>query len=118
MFSLFYFDMERYVFRSGTITIDIKRLMYEEFLKKLLQKPVLKGSELLYMFLTTQQDFSLIVTTAAVPIGDLGNIYQSVAYKLRKEKGQHLDSFMNTFLASTGKLKQKYVNHKIYMFML
>ncbi|KRT81497.1 hypothetical protein AMK59_5264 [Oryctes borbonicus] len=36
---------------------------------------------------------------------DLENIYQSVAYKLRKEKGQHLDSFMNTFLASTGRVK-------------
>lgn len=81
-------------------------MAYEDFLRKLLQKPVLKGSDLLYMFLTKPQDFSIIVATAAAPIADLGNIYQSVAYKLRKEKGQHLDSFMNTFLASTSKLKQ------------
>lgn len=40
-------------------------------------------------------------------VSDLGNIYQSVAHKLRKEKGQHLDSFMNTFLHSTENEKSK-----------
>lgn len=64
------------------------------------------------MFLTLEQEEFTVMATSAVPIGDLGNIYQSVAHKLRKEKGQHLDSFMHTFLASTGKIKQKYV-HKL-----
>lgn len=32
---------------------------------------------------------------------DIGVLYQSMAHKLRKEKGQHLDKFMSTFLAST-----------------
>lgn len=70
-----------------------------------MKKPALKGSDLLHTFLTAEQDFTLVVTTAITAVGDLGNIYQSVAYKLRKEKGQNLDNFMNTFLVSTGRSK-------------
>lgn len=87
--------------------VDLRRAMYEEFLRKLLKKSALKGSDLLSSFLTFEHDFTLMISTANVQIGDFGNIYQSVAYKLRKEKGQHLDSFMNTFLASTGRIKSK-----------
>lgn len=88
--------------------IEVRRLKYEDFLTKLLQKPALKGSDLLHTFLTSEQDFTLMVTAGVTGVGDLGNIYQSVAYKLRKEKGQHLDSFMNTFMASTGSSKLGY----------
>lgn len=71
-------------------------------MKKLLQKPALRGSDLLHSFLTTEEDFTLFITMNASNIQDIGNIYQSVAYKLRKEKGQHLDTFMAAFLKSTG----------------
>lgn len=80
---------------------------YEEFVKKLLQKPTLRGSDLLYSFLTTEEDFAIFIATSAPNIQDIGNIYQSVAHKLRKEKGQHLDPFMTAFLNSTGKPRQE-----------
>lgn len=91
--------------RRPSTPVEVRRNKYDEFLKHLLQKPSLKGSDLLHTFLTSEQDFTLVVTTTITAVGDLGNIYQSMAYKLRKEKGQHLDNFMNTFLASTGRSK-------------
>lgn len=90
--------------RRNLGALEYKKLKYEEFIQKLLLKQSLRGSDLLYTFLTSEHDFMLLINTT-VPIGDLGNIYQSVAYKLRKEKGQHLDGFMNTFLNSTGRPK-------------
>lgn len=87
--------------------METRRTKYEHFLQSLLQKPSLRGSDLLHTFLTSDQDFTYIVTASVPVVEDLGNIYQSVAFKLRKEKGQHLDSFMNTFLASTGKSKHR-----------
>lgn len=90
--------------RRNTNTVEYRRSKYEEYLRKLLLKPALRGSDLLHTFLTCEHDFTFMVN-AAVPVGDLGNIYQSVAHKLRKEKGQHLDGFMSMFLASTGRAK-------------
>ncbi|XP_018361321.1 PREDICTED: sorting nexin-14-like [Trachymyrmex cornetzi] len=75
------------------------RQRYEEFLQKLLSKPMLRSSELLYTFLTTP---NLKPYFANYSTPDIGILYQNVAYKLRKEKGQHLDKFMSTFLASTN----------------
>jgi len=72
---------------------------YEEFLQKLLSKSMLRCSELLYTFLTIP---NLKPYYASYNTSDIGIIYQSMAYKLRKEKGQHLDKFMSTFLASTN----------------
>jgi len=79
------------------LTVNCQR--YEEFLEKLLSKPMLKSSELLYTFLTTP---NLKPYFANYSTPDIGILYQSMAYKLRKEKGQHLDKFMSTFLASTN----------------
>ncbi|CAH2265662.1 jg4912 [Pararge aegeria aegeria] len=42
-------------------------------------------------------------STLSASASDLGNIYQSVAHKLRKEKGQHLESFLRNFLISSDK---------------
>ncbi|KAK4877057.1 hypothetical protein RN001_009563 [Aquatica leii] len=92
--------------RRSNLPLETRKGKYESFLSLLLQKPSLRGSDLLHTFLTTDQDFTLLVSCTVPVVEDLGNIYQSVAFKLRKEKGQHLDSFMNTFLASTGKSKQ------------
>ncbi|GLV46764.1 hypothetical protein CBL_13537 [Carabus blaptoides fortunei] len=93
--------------RRSTTPIETRKQKYEEFLQKLLQKPSLRGSDLLYTFLTTKQNFTMIADTSVPIVSDLENIYQSVAHKLRKEKGQHLDSFMSTFLASTETGKSK-----------
>ncbi|CAG9818827.1 unnamed protein product [Phaedon cochleariae] len=88
--------------RKTGSSIETRITKYEEFLKKLLLKSTLKGSDLLYYFLTTEEDFTIYIAQNATNIQDIGNIYQSVAYKLRKEKGQYLDSFMMSFLNSTG----------------
>ncbi|XP_018573959.1 sorting nexin-14 isoform X2 [Anoplophora glabripennis] len=93
--------------RKAGSSVDIRMVKYEEFLKKLLQKPTLRSSDLLYSFLTTEEDFAIFIATSTPNIQDFGNIYQSVAHKLRKEKGQHLDSFMSAFLSSTGKPRQE-----------
>ncbi|XP_031833287.1 sorting nexin-14 [Nomia melanderi] len=77
----------------------LNRQRYEEFLEKLLSKPVLRSSELLYNFLT-MPNLKPYFTNYSTP--DIGILYQNVAYKLRKEKGQNLDKFMTTFLASTN----------------
>ncbi|XP_076296987.1 sorting nexin-14 isoform X2 [Lasioglossum baleicum] len=79
---------------------------YEDFLDKLLSKPVLRSSELLYNFLT-MPNLKPYFTNYSTP--DIGIIYQNVAYKLRKEKGQNLDKFMTTFLASTN-IKNDYTD--------
>nr|XP_033337093.1 sorting nexin-14-like isoform X1 [Megalopta genalis]XP_033337095.1 sorting nexin-14-like isoform X1 [Megalopta genalis]XP_033337096.1 sorting nexin-14-like isoform X1 [Megalopta genalis] len=79
---------------------------YEDFLDKLLSKPSLRSSELLYNFLT-MPNLKPYFTNYSTP--DIGILYQSMAYKLRKEKGQNLDKFMTTFLASTN-IKNDYTD--------
>ncbi|XP_073947403.1 sorting nexin-14-like [Choristoneura fumiferana] len=79
------------------------RYKYEDFLQRVLQKSLLQTSELLHLFLTVDGDFSHVVqaSTLNANSSDLGNIYQSVTHKLRKEKGQHLESFLKNFLVSS-----------------
>ncbi|KPJ21405.1 Sorting nexin-14, partial [Papilio machaon] len=86
--------------RRDNSPLETLRYKYEDFLQRLLQKPLLQTSELLYLFLTVDGDFSLVVQASTLNANspDLGNIYQSVAHKLRKEKGQHLESFLRNFL--------------------
>ncbi|EFN87552.1 sorting nexin-14 [Harpegnathos saltator] len=85
--------------KNPHLSLTTNRQRYEEFLQKLLSKPMLRSSELLYTFLTTP---NLKPYYANYSTPDIGILYQSMAYKLRKEKGQHLDKFMSTFLASTN----------------
>ncbi|XP_066581339.1 sorting nexin-14-like [Prorops nasuta] len=70
---------------------------YQDFLQKLLSKPMLRSSELLYTFLTSPN----LKPYSNYSTPDIGILYQSMTHKLRKERGQHLDKFMSTFLAST-----------------
>ncbi|XP_043513618.1 sorting nexin-14-like [Frieseomelitta varia] len=84
----------------------INRQRYEDFLEKLLSKPVLRSSELLYNFLT-MPNLKPYFTNYSTP--DIGILYQSMAYKLRKEKGQNLDKFMAVFLSSTN-IKNDYTD--------
>ncbi|CAL1674633.1 unnamed protein product [Lasius platythorax] len=85
--------------KNPHLPLAANRQRYEEFLQKLLSKPMLRSSELLYTFLTTP-NLKPCFTNYSTP--DIGILYQSMTYKLRKEKGQHLDKFMSTFLASTN----------------
>lgn len=72
--------------------------IYQEFLQKLLSKPTLRSSELLQTFLTAP---NLKPYISAYSSTDLGVIYQSMTHKLRKERGQNLDRFMQVFFKST-----------------
>ncbi|XP_025833224.1 sorting nexin-14 isoform X2 [Agrilus planipennis] len=96
--------------RRFAVPVETRKHKYEIFLKSLLQRPNLRGSDLLFTFLTTEQDFTLFLnTTSNFPlVDDIGNIYQTFAFKIRKERGQHLDTFINTYLNSTGYSKSKF----------
>ncbi|XP_055997437.1 sorting nexin-14-like isoform X2 [Ostrea edulis] len=77
--------------------IEGKRDQFETYLQKLLTKPYLTGSQLLYNFLTTEEEF----TTGFLPDIKLGKMFKSGAMKLVKERGQHLDLYLNSFEQST-----------------
>ncbi|KAJ8713252.1 hypothetical protein PYW07_013622 [Mythimna separata] len=89
--------------RRDNSPLETLRYKYEDFLQRLLQKSLLQTSELLRIFLTEDGDFSIVVqaSTLNATSSDLGNIYQSVAHRLRKEKGQHLESFLRNLLVSS-----------------
>ncbi|KAK3774463.1 hypothetical protein RRG08_000416 [Elysia crispata] len=77
-----------------------KKPDFENYLQKLLTKPQLKNSELLYKFLTSEHEFS----TSFLPDIKLGKFVKS---KLVKEKGQHLDEFLVNFQTSTEAAKPR-----------
>ncbi|XP_047026536.1 uncharacterized protein LOC124634907 [Helicoverpa zea] len=89
--------------RRDNSPLETLRYKYEDFIQRLLQKSLLQTSELLRIFLTEDGDFSMVVqaSTLNATSTDLGNIYQSVAHRLRKEKGQHLESFLRNLLVSS-----------------
>ncbi|KAK3581483.1 hypothetical protein CHS0354_031816 [Potamilus streckersoni] len=75
--------------------IDSMREPFEKYLQDLLTRPQLKGSQLLYNFLTSETDFSTGFDI------NLGKIIRSVAMKVLEEKGQHLETFLQAFETST-----------------
>ncbi|XP_042216155.1 sorting nexin-14-like isoform X1 [Homarus americanus] len=83
--------------------MQTRRQLFEEFLQKLLQKPALKGSQLLFLFLKTKDEF----TNTYLPDVSIGRLIRDVPRKLMKERGQHLDAFINVFLSSTITLNKK-----------
>ncbi|KAK7112643.1 sorting nexin-14-like isoform X2 [Littorina saxatilis] len=82
---------------------ESRKDVFEQFLQKLLTKPHLKGSQLLYKFLTTEDEF----TSSFLPDMKIGKFVKSVPMKLVKEKGQHLDPFLVNFEKSTEAAKPK-----------
>ncbi|XP_067005138.2 sorting nexin-14 [Anabrus simplex] len=93
----------------GVEFMESKRQCFEEFLQRLLQKPNLRGSDLLHSFLRSPSEFVSTTggITGAMPEGLGRMIRRSVPLKLRKERGQHLDTFLNTFLSSTEGAKTR-----------
>lgn len=74
------------------------RIALEKYLRELLTVPPLRSSELLYSFLRLDaEEF----TASFLPDIRLGKMIRTVPMRLLKEKGQHLDPFLQTFLAST-----------------
>lgn len=83
--------------------MEKKRPGLEKYLRVLLTKPILRGSQLLYTFLTTNEEFVNKI------FGDvnLGKFVRSVSTKVIKERGQHLERFLMTFLASVEAARPK-----------
>ncbi|XP_078691064.1 sorting nexin-14-like isoform X6 [Branchiostoma floridae x Branchiostoma belcheri] len=83
--------------------IDSKIAIFEKWLQMLLTKPALRGSELLHSFLSPGPEFE----TRLLPDVNIGKMLKSVPNKLVKEKGQHLEPFLQAFLASTETTKPR-----------
>lgn len=77
---------------KGLDVLQSKQEPFQDYLVKLLQKPNLKKSDLLYTFLTSKQEFNEASSSKMFKGGTL---------KLTKEKGQFLQSFINTYVVST-----------------
>lgn len=73
-----------------------KKEALEDYLQKLLQKPALKGSDILFTFLTSPEEL-----TAAAYNLSIGRMIKNVPIKLTKERGQGLQPFINAFVRST-----------------
>ncbi|XP_061751888.1 sorting nexin-14 isoform X5 [Nerophis ophidion] len=83
-----------------------KREEFQEYLQKLLQHPKLSNSQLLADFLSPHSMESQFLDKM-LPDVNLGKIIKSVPSKLIKEKGQHLESFIQSFFNSCESPKPK-----------
>jgi len=83
----------------GLDVLQSKIEPFQEYIVKLLQKPSLKKSDLLFTFLTSQSEF----TEAASQLG-LTRIIKSVPKRLTKEKGQFLNGFIHSFIHQLHKI--------------
>uniref|UniRef100_A0A673CRA9 Sorting nexin 14 n=1 Tax=Sphaeramia orbicularis TaxID=375764 RepID=A0A673CRA9_9TELE len=83
-----------------------KREEFEEYLQKLLQHPELSNSQLLADFLSPHSMESQFLDKM-LPDVNLGKIIKSVPSKLIKEKGQHLEPFIQSFFNSCESPKPK-----------
>ncbi|XP_074548803.1 sorting nexin-14-like isoform X3 [Halichoeres trimaculatus] len=83
-----------------------KREEFQEYLQKLLQHPELSNSQLLADFLSPHSMESQF-HDKMLPDVNLGKIIKSVPSKLIKEKGQHLEPFIQSFFNSCESPKPK-----------
>uniref|UniRef100_A0A8B9L6P2 Sorting nexin-14 n=1 Tax=Astyanax mexicanus TaxID=7994 RepID=A0A8B9L6P2_ASTMX len=83
-----------------------KREEFQEYLQKLLQHPELSNSQLLADFLSPHSMESQF-HDKMLPDVNLGKIIKSVPSKLIKEKGQHLEPFIQAFFNSCESPKPK-----------
>ncbi|KAJ3612742.1 hypothetical protein NHX12_019000 [Muraenolepis orangiensis] len=83
-----------------------KREDFQEYLQKLLQHPELINSQLLADFLSPHSMESQFLDKM-LPDVNLGKIIKSVPSKLVKEKGQHLEPFIQSFFNSCESPKPK-----------
>ncbi|XP_040054652.2 sorting nexin-14 isoform X3 [Gasterosteus aculeatus] len=83
-----------------------KREEFQEYLQKLLQHPELSNSQLLADFLSPYSMESQFLDKM-LPDVNLGKIIKSVPSKLIKEKGQHLEPFIQSYFNSCESPKAK-----------
>nr|CAB3266455.1 sorting nexin-14-like [Phallusia mammillata] len=96
------------IFTPNFDFLDSKRGEFERFLKELVTKPALRHSELLYDFLLPSNAEAISrFDKKFLPDVKIGKFFRRVPTKLVKEKGQHLDSFLQTFIQSCESPKPK-----------
>ncbi|KAE9551050.1 hypothetical protein FO519_005750 [Halicephalobus sp. NKZ332] len=78
--------------------MDSQRIQFERFIQSLLLQPVLKKSELLYAFLTTEEE----IREDQPFVSDLNpfRVMRKVPGKLQRERGQNLKPFLLNVLAN------------------
>ena len=83
---------------KGLDVLQSKIKPFEEYLAGLLKKPFLKESDILFTFLTSNDEFTMASSTLGV-----GKIINKVnPMKLTtKERGQSLQPFIDNFVSST-----------------
>lgn len=89
--------------------LESRKQAFEEYIQKLLSKPSLRGSDLLYAFLRVPGEFSEM---NASPDALSRLLRRTVPLTLRKERGQHLEPFINTFFSSTEGKKISKLEYK------
>ncbi|XP_041716762.1 sorting nexin-14 isoform X3 [Coregonus clupeaformis] len=86
--------------------LSSKREEFEEYLQRLVQHPELSNSQLLADFLSPHSMESQFMDKM-LPDVNLGKIFRSVPGKIIKEKGQHLEPFIQSFFNSCESPKAK-----------
>jgi len=86
--------------KSTASYFEACRVQFQKYLQYLSSNPLLKGSALLFNFLSPDKEFSNMFGPEKV--GDkAGKKIKSMTTILKKEKGQNLDPFLQAFLSST-----------------
>ena len=83
--------------------MESRRPEMEKFLKQLLSSAHLKGSELVFNFLRSPEEF----TTGFLPDIRFGKMIRTVPAKFSKERGQHLEPFLLSLICSVEQIKAK-----------
>lgn len=95
----------------GLDVMQAKKEAFEDYLRSMVQKPALKGSDILSTFLTATEEFTTASGTSA-NLG-FGRMIKNVPMNLAKQRGQGLLPFITTFMAQTQpeppKPRQDYV---------
>ncbi|KAM5163947.1 sorting nexin-14 isoform 2-T2 [Mantella aurantiaca] len=86
--------------------LSSKREEFQEYLQNLLQHPELSNSQLLADFLSPNS-LETQFHDKILPDVNIGKMFKSVPGKLIKEKGQHLELFINNFINSCESPKPK-----------
>ncbi|KAK3930284.1 Sorting nexin-14 [Frankliniella fusca] len=89
--------------------LETRKQVFEDYLKKLLSKPSLRGSDLLFAFLRVPGEFSEMNSS---PDALSRLLRRTVPLTLRKERGQHLEPFLNGFFTSTEGKKTSKLEYK------
>ena len=84
---------------KGLDVMHANRLPFQDYLTGLLKKPFLRESDILFTFLTSTEEFTLASSTFGV--GKIINKVNPMKLTIAKERGQNLQPFIDSFVAST-----------------